>query len=131
MKNIKGTWTEPALKLLKERYLLKREDWTQETPEEMCWRVAKAVAMAEPVAEQEHWTTVFATAMIKHDWVPNTPCLTNAGAGPGGTTLKSTAACYVCGLEDSLEALDSASLHCERLMLKPPAAASPQGLSLS
>ena len=42
-----GSWTESALRVLRERYLVRREDGTQETPEEMCWRVAQCIAGAE------------------------------------------------------------------------------------
>ena len=42
-----GKWTEPALRVLRERYLTREGDRAQETPEEMCWRVAVAIARAE------------------------------------------------------------------------------------
>ena len=35
-----GQWTEPALRVLRERYLLRKDGEVIETPEEMCWRVA-------------------------------------------------------------------------------------------
>src|SRR2546426_6112758 len=42
-----GKWTEPALRVLRERYLLRREGKVIETPEEMCWRVAGSIAAGE------------------------------------------------------------------------------------
>ena len=39
-----GKWTEQALRVLRERYLTREGDHVQETPEEMCWRVAAAIA---------------------------------------------------------------------------------------
>src|SRR5262245_57510765 len=40
-----GKWTEPALRVLRERYLLRNERGEViETPEEMCWRVAQSIA---------------------------------------------------------------------------------------
>ena len=36
-----GKWTEQALRVLRERYLTREGDRAQETPEEMCWRVAR------------------------------------------------------------------------------------------
>ncbi len=42
-----GKWTEPALRVLRERYLNHKGDEVVETPEEMCWRVALAIAGGE------------------------------------------------------------------------------------
>jgi ribonucleoside-diphosphate reductase alpha chain len=42
-----GRWSEPALRVLRERYLAREGDDVCETPEEMCWRVARAIAAAE------------------------------------------------------------------------------------
>ena len=42
-----GQWSESVLRVLKERYLMKDETGVRETPEEMCWRVAVAIAKAE------------------------------------------------------------------------------------
>ncbi|HEU5311249.1 MAG TPA: ribonucleotide reductase N-terminal alpha domain-containing protein, partial [Candidatus Eisenbacteria bacterium] len=42
-----GKWTEQALRVLRERYLTREGDSVQETPEEMCWRVAGAIAQGE------------------------------------------------------------------------------------
>src|SRR5260370_8926136 len=39
-----GTWTEPALRVLRERYLAREGGEVVETPEEMCWRVALSIA---------------------------------------------------------------------------------------
>ena len=41
-----GNWTEPALRVLRERYLTRKSDEVVETPEEMCWRVALSIAQA-------------------------------------------------------------------------------------
>jgi len=42
-----GQWTEPALRVLRERYLLRKDGEVIETPEEMCWRVAVSIAAGE------------------------------------------------------------------------------------
>ncbi len=43
-----GHWNEAALRVLRERYLLRNEAGeVVETPEDMCWRVAVAIAQAE------------------------------------------------------------------------------------
>ncbi|MGZ3599824.1 MAG: ribonucleotide reductase N-terminal alpha domain-containing protein, partial [Ktedonobacterales bacterium] len=45
VKRKSGEWSEAALRVLRERYLLKdAEGKLIETPDEMCWRVASAVA---------------------------------------------------------------------------------------
>src|SRR5229473_6753411 len=42
-----GQWTEPALRVLRERYLTRKDGEVVETPEEMCWRVAQSIAAGE------------------------------------------------------------------------------------
>src|SRR5438046_10502772 len=42
-----GKWTEPALRVLRERYLTRQGGEVVETPEEMCWRVALTIARGE------------------------------------------------------------------------------------
>ena len=42
-----GRWSEAALRVLRERYLSRQKGEVVETPEEMCWRVARAIAAAE------------------------------------------------------------------------------------
>src|SRR6266850_7938316 len=42
-----GKWTEPALRILRERYLMRQGGEVVETPEEMCWRVALTIASGE------------------------------------------------------------------------------------
>ena len=42
-----GRWSEPALRVLRERYLAREHGQVRETPEEMCWRVALTIASAE------------------------------------------------------------------------------------
>src|SRR5438309_9566537 len=37
-----GKWTEPALRVLRERYLMREGGEVVETPEEMCWRLARS-----------------------------------------------------------------------------------------
>src|SRR2546428_10684094 len=42
-----GKWTEPARRVLRERYLSRKDGEVTETPEEMCWRGAKSIAAGE------------------------------------------------------------------------------------
>ena len=98
-----GTWTATALRILRERYLAKDGQGNTETPEEMCWRVAFAIAQAE-----KHWgaddATVLAWArkfydvMVTCDFLPNSPTLMNAGRGSG----LQYSACYVLPVGDSM-----------------------------
>jgi ribonucleoside-diphosphate reductase alpha chain len=100
-----GTWTEPALRVLRERYLL-RDDRGEviETPEEMCWRVAQSIAAGEarygrsPAAVREV-AAAFYDIMVDSYFVPNSPTLMNAGKGNG----LQYSACYVLPVGDSME----------------------------
>jgi ribonucleoside-diphosphate reductase alpha chain len=100
-----GTWTEPALRVLRERYLL-RDDRGEviETPEEMCWRVAQSIAVGEgrygrsPAAVREV-AAAFYDMMVDAYFVPNSPTLMNAGKGNG----LQYSACYVLPVGDSME----------------------------
>src|SRR5215831_2853186 len=108
-----GAWSETATRVLRERYLLRDATGAiVETPDEMCWRVASAVAAAEG-----QWTknraVVAETAqrfydmMVEHRFLPNSPTLMNAGKG---NNLQ-LSACYVVPVEDSLEGIFDAVKH--------------------
>lgn len=100
----KGEWTEQALKVLKERYLMKdNEGRVTETPDEMCYRVAWDIASAEV-----NWggnrkvvkkmASEFYKLMVSHEFLPNSPTLMNAGTGNG----LQYSACFVLPVADSL-----------------------------
>src|SRR5256885_1566185 len=99
-----GKWTEPALRVLRERYLAREAGEVAETPEEMCWRVALSIAAGEarygrsqaPVREI---ATAFYEVMVDGDFLPNSPTLMNAGKGNG----LQYSACYVLPVGDSME----------------------------
>jgi len=99
-----GTWTESALRVLRERYLTRKGDEVIETPEEMCWRVARAIAQGEarwgrsPAAVQEI-ATAFYEMMVDGLFLPNSPTLMNAGKG----NALQYSACYVLPVGDSME----------------------------
>src|SRR5262249_30793589 len=99
-----GRWSEPALRVLTERYLSRREGKVIETPEEMCWRVARAIADAEgrfgrsPAAAQEI-AAAFYDMMIEGQFLPNSPTLMNAGKD----NQLQYSACYVLPVGDSME----------------------------
>lgn len=102
-----GEWSEQAVRVLEERYLLKDEDGKViETPDEMVWRVAFAIASAEvrwgksreQVIEQ---AKVFYKMMAARRFLPNSPTLMNAGKGNG----LQYSACFVLPVEDSLDGI--------------------------
>jgi ribonucleoside-diphosphate reductase alpha chain len=99
-----GKWTEQALRVLRERYLTRDGDRPQETPEEMCWRVAGAIAQGEdrwgksPAVVQEI-AGAFYDLMVDGKFLPNSPTLMNAGKG----NQLQYSACYVLPVGDSME----------------------------
>jgi ribonucleoside-diphosphate reductase alpha chain len=99
-----GKWTEPALRVLRERYLTRKDGEVVETPEEMCWRVALSIAAGEarygrsPAAVREI-AEAFYEIMIDNSFLPNSPTLMNAGKGNG----LQYSACYVLPVGDSME----------------------------
>src|SRR2546428_1299764 len=99
-----GTWTEPALRVLRERYLLRKDGEVIETPEEMCWRVALAIAAGEArygrsQAAVREIAEAFYEVMTDNSFLPNSPTLMNAGKDNG----LQYSACYVLPIGDSME----------------------------
>ena len=97
--------TPQAITILEKRYL-KRDARGQviETPEEMFWRVAQNIAEAERFygnqAALEELSETFFRMMASLDFLPNSPCLMNAGRD-----LQQLAACFVLPVEDSLDSI--------------------------
>ncbi len=100
----RGRWSEPALRVLRERYLAREQGQVRETPEEMCWRVAWAIAGAEtrfgrsPAAVDEV-ASAFYDMMVDGYFLPNSPTLMNAGK----ENALQYSACYVLPVGDSME----------------------------
>jgi ribonucleoside-diphosphate reductase alpha chain len=104
-----GRWSEPALRVLRERYLIRHDGEVAETPEEMCWRVALAIARAEegfgrsPAGVGEV-AAAFYDMMVEGQFLPNSPTLMNAGKD----NHLQYSACYVLPVGDSMpEIFDS------------------------
>src|SRR5438477_106502 len=99
-----GKWTEPALRVLRERYLMREGGEVVETPEEMCWRVALSIAAGEARygrsdAAVREVAAAFYDIMIEGNFLPNSPTLMNAGNANG----LQYSACYVLPVGDSME----------------------------
>lgn len=109
----KGEWTEQALKVLGERYLVKDADLNPiETPEDMVWRVAWDIASSEArwgATKKEVLKTAkdFYNLMVSRKFLPNSPTLMNAGTGNG----LQYSACFVLPVEDSMEGIFDALKH--------------------
>jgi ribonucleoside-diphosphate reductase alpha chain len=104
-----GRWSEPALRVLRERYLVRHDGQVAETPEEMCWRVAAAIARAEErfgrsAAAVGEVAAAFYDMMVEGQFLPNSPTLINAGRD----NQLQYSACYVLPIGDSMgEIFDS------------------------
>ncbi len=98
--------SDNALKVLKRRYLKKDQFGNVvETPEEMFRRVASAVALADKsygrterdIRETEE---AFYQIMTALEFIPNSPCLMNAGRDLGQLS-----ACFTLPIDDSMESI--------------------------
>src|SRR5215469_8718565 len=99
-----GRWSEPARRVLHERYLARDNGVVTETPEEMCWRVAQAIAAAEARFGQSRAAVgevaaAFYDMMVEGLFLPNSPTLMNAGKG----NQLQYSACYVLPVGDSMQ----------------------------
>src|SRR2546421_8291348 len=91
-----GQWSEPALRVLRERYLLRKDGEVIETPEEMCWRVAVSIAAGEGrygrrQAAAREGAQAFYDMIVGGYFISDSPALMNAGKGNGLPYF----ACYV------------------------------------
>ena len=104
---LKGNWTEQALRVLGERYLVKDDTGNPiEDPEDMVWRVAWEVASAEARWGADRKKVIeeakkFYKLMASREFLPNSPTLMNAGTGNG----LQYSACFVLPVEDSMEGI--------------------------
>jgi len=89
-----------ALALLDRRYL-KSFDGKKETPSQMFHRVANNVASVEKSfgGSSDYWGKIFYNLMANQIFLPNTPCLANAG----NVNLNYLFACYAFEVGDSME----------------------------
>ena len=95
--------TVNALKVLRQRYLLKNEKGEIiETPARMFMRVAKAIAKVDRKygGDPQESRKKFYQMMARLEFLPNSPTLFNAG-----TRLGQLSACFVLPVEDSLKSI--------------------------
>jgi ribonucleoside-diphosphate reductase alpha chain len=97
--------TSYAIAVLGKRYLKKDlQGQVIETPDEMFWRVARNIAEAEHFygnrTSPEELSENFFQMMVSLDFLPNSPCLMNAGRD-----LQQLAACFVLPIDDSLDSI--------------------------
>lgn len=102
---VNKSFSENALRMMKKRYLVKREDGTQETPGEMIHRIAHAVASAEknyntPKDKILYWEREFFDIIANKEFTPAGRTITNAGA-PSPVVAN----CIVLPIEDSMEGI--------------------------
>jgi ribonucleoside-diphosphate reductase alpha chain len=94
-----------ALTVLNKRYLKKNDKGNLiETPEELFYRVASNIALADKIydkaADIETSVREFYTAMSSLDFLPNSPTLINAGQH-----LQQLSACFVLPVYDSMDSI--------------------------
>lgn len=82
-----------SLTVLSKRYLL-----PDETPEQLFWRVARAIA--EPEEDKEFYSQAFYNMMANLDFLPNSPTLFNAGTNQG-----TMSACFKLNIPDSMDGI--------------------------
>ncbi|MBW2164049.1 MAG: ribonucleotide-diphosphate reductase subunit alpha, partial [Deltaproteobacteria bacterium] len=97
--------TNNALVVLARRYLKKDEQGkVVETPEEMFRRVARTIARADLMydenADVDALAETFYEAITSLRFMPNSPTLMNAGR-----ELGQLSACFVLPIEDSIESI--------------------------
>ncbi len=104
-KKVNDSFSENALRMMKKRYLTRREDGTQESPAEMIHRIAHAVAGADknyglPADKIRYWEKEFFEIVAHKEFTPAGRTITNAGA-PSPVVAN----CIVLPIEDSMEGI--------------------------
>ncbi len=95
-----------AIKVLERRYLRRDQDGKLiETPEELFTRVAAAIAVADKLygktdQEVKKLQDAFFGMMTNLEFLPNSPCLMNAGK-----ELGQLSACFTLPIDDSMESI--------------------------
>jgi ribonucleoside-diphosphate reductase alpha chain len=100
---LKGQWSEPAVRVLRERYLWKKDGAYLEDEDGLCWRVATAVAQAETNYGGDVYAVAsqFYEVLVTGKFLANSPTLMNAGKDNG----LQLSACFVIPVEDTIEGI--------------------------
>ncbi len=109
--SVKAEITDNARRVLEARYLCRdKQGQIAETPEEMFRRVAHHVAQVETKYQGNQtagaWEERFYDALVRLDFLPNSPTLMNAGL-----PLGQLSACFVLPVGDSMEEIFDALKH--------------------
>lgn len=97
--------TEAAEAVLNKRYYLTKEDGTKENWDDLCRRVAQAAAGQEK-ENKDQWEHLFFQVINNCEFLPNSPCLMNAG-----TEIGQLSACFVLPVPDSMDGIFTAVKH--------------------
>src|SRR3990167_1755071 len=100
--------TKTAMTLLETRYLERVDGKVVETPDDMFHRVARTIAKSEVYSDE--WEGVFYNLLSSLDFLPNSPCLANAGKNN-----LAFSACYVLPIEDSIEGIFKSVGHAAKI----------------
>ncbi len=100
---LKGQWSKSAVRVLRERYLWKKDGQFLEDEDGLCWRVATAVAQAEANYGGDVYETAarFYEVLVTGKFLANSPTLMNAGKDNG----LQLSACFVLPVEDTIEGI--------------------------
>jgi ribonucleotide reductase alpha subunit len=100
---LKGQWSESAVRVLRERYLWKKDGQYLEDEDGLCWRVATAVAQAETNYGGDVYAIAsqFYEVLVTGKFLANSPTLMNAGKDNG----LQLSACFVLPVEDTIEGI--------------------------
>lgn len=102
----KAKLSENGRTILEKRYLIKDENnKVLEEPEQLFWRVAENIALAEQyyggsLEEVTQKAKAFYRLMASLDFLPNSPCLRGAGR-----ELQQLSACFVLPIDDDLHSI--------------------------
>lgn len=102
---VNAMFSDNALRIMKKRYLVNREDGTQETPAQMIHRIAHAVAHVETKYgktenQVAHWEREFFDCLANKEFTPAGRTITNAGA-PSPVVAN----CIVLPVDDTMEGI--------------------------